>query len=39
MSKFVLKKKTTNAATFFDGFAARKWQPPPFFCGFAVKKV
>jgi hypothetical protein len=37
---FVLKKKKmTAAATFFDGFAARKWQPPPFFCGFAMNKV
>jgi hypothetical protein len=33
------KKKRTIAATFFDGFAARKWRPLPFFCGFAVKKV
>jgi hypothetical protein len=29
----------TTVATFFDGFATRKWRPPPFFCGFAVKKV
>jgi hypothetical protein len=34
-----LKKKTTTAATFFDGFATWKWRPPPFFCGFAAKKV
>jgi hypothetical protein len=34
-----LKKKTTDVATFFDGFVARKWRPPPFFCGFAAKKV
>jgi hypothetical protein len=34
-----LKKKTTTAATFFDGFTARKWRPPPFFCDFATKKV
>jgi len=33
------KKKTTAATTFFDGFAARKWRHPPFFCGFAMKKV
>jgi hypothetical protein len=29
----------TATATFSDGFAARKWRPPPFFCGFAPKKV
>jgi hypothetical protein len=34
-----LKKKTTAAATFFDGFVVRKWRPLPFFCGFAAKKV
>jgi hypothetical protein len=34
-----LKKKTTAAATFFDGFATRKWRPSPFFCGFVAKKV
>jgi hypothetical protein len=28
------KKKTIVVATFFNGFAARKWRPPPFFCGF-----
>jgi hypothetical protein len=33
------KKKTTTTATFFDGFAAKKWQHLPFFCGFATKKV
>jgi hypothetical protein len=33
------KKKTTVAATFFDGFAVRKWRSPPFFCGFAAKMV
>jgi hypothetical protein len=27
-NKFVLKKKTTTATTFFDGFATRKWRPP-----------
>jgi hypothetical protein len=30
---------TTAAATFFDGFAVKKWRPPPFFYGFAAKKV
>jgi hypothetical protein len=29
----------TAATTFFDGFAIRKWRPPPFFYGFAAKKV
>jgi len=29
----------TIAATSFDGFAARKWRRPPFFCGFVAKKV
>jgi hypothetical protein len=29
----------TVAATFYDGFAARKWRRPPFFCGFVTKKV
>jgi hypothetical protein len=29
----------TIVATFFDVFVARKWQTPPFFCGFVVKKV
>jgi len=33
------KKKTAAVATFFDGFAARKWQGLPFFCGFTAKKV
>jgi len=33
------KKKTTTAATFFDGFAARKWRRPPFLRGFVAKKV
>jgi hypothetical protein len=33
------KKKRTTFVTFFDGFAARKWQPAPFFSGFATKKV
>jgi hypothetical protein len=30
---------TTAVATFFDSFAVRKWCPPPFFYGFAAKKV
>jgi hypothetical protein len=30
---------TTTAATFFDGFAVKKWCPQPFFYGFAAKKV
>jgi hypothetical protein len=30
---------TIAAATFFDGFAIKKWHPPPFFYGFAAKKV
>jgi hypothetical protein len=29
----------TAAATFFNGFTARKWRPPPFFCGFVAEKV
>jgi hypothetical protein len=33
------KKMTTTAATFFDGFAVKKWCPQPFFYGFAAKKV
>jgi len=30
---------TTVAATFFNGFAVKKWRPSPFFYGFAAKKV
>jgi hypothetical protein len=30
---------TTAATTFFDGFAIKKWRPPPFFDGFVAKKV
>jgi len=33
------KKKTIAVATFFDGFATRKWRRLPFFCGFAAMKV
>jgi hypothetical protein len=33
------KKMTTAVATFFDGFAVKKWRPLPFFYGFAAKKV
>jgi hypothetical protein len=33
------KKKTAVVVTFFDGFVARKWQRPPFLCGFVAKKV
>jgi hypothetical protein len=30
---------TIVVATFFDGFAIKKWRPPPFFYGFATEKV
>jgi hypothetical protein len=35
----ILKKMTTTAGTFFDGFIIRKWGLVPFFYGFATKKV
>jgi hypothetical protein len=38
-SAILKKKKTIVSITFFDGFAAKKWQPSPFFGGFDVKKV
>jgi hypothetical protein len=29
----------TTFITFFNGFATKKWRPPPFFGGFVAKKV